>query len=153
MPIIFLIIINRVLNIVLKSSFLVISLFFVDNLEFIVFANSVNKIVKTVKKVAKTVDKSWSFNKITYKKLKIKAVFFSKLHKQQLNKRLKKAKIKISIKKILFNKKVFQYLRISLNSKLKFIYYINEKIRKSQIVKINMKRLTNLYNLIPRFIW
>lgn len=57
LPIFFLIYISRVFKKVSETSFLITSLSFIDNLEFIALGNSMKKVVKTLEKVAKTVCK------------------------------------------------------------------------------------------------
>lgn len=63
-------------------------------------------------------------------------MIFSKSHWQRLNKQLQNVKIKMKNKKILFNKKAMQWLRMLPNSKLKFIFYIDERVKKAQTAEI-----------------
>lgn len=55
LPILFLIYINGVFDKVTEASFFVISLSFIDNLEFIASSSLVKKVVKTLEKVTKTI--------------------------------------------------------------------------------------------------
>ena len=62
-------------------------------------------------------------------------------------------KIQVDNKKILFNKNTMQGLRVWFNSLLKFIFHIIKNLKKDSITKIQIKRLTKIYNLISGFIW
>lgn len=88
LPILFLIYISGVFNKVLETNPLVTSLSFVDDLGFIASGSLVKEIVKTLEKVAKTVLEWGTLNAVIYDTPKTKAVFFSKLHRQQLSKQL-----------------------------------------------------------------
>ena len=55
--ILFFIYISGVFNKVLKISFLIISLFFINNLVFIAFGNLVKEMIRTFKQIAKQVIK------------------------------------------------------------------------------------------------
>ena len=45
-----------------------------------------------------------------------------------------------------------RWLDIWLDSQLKFIYHINERVKKAQIVEIHIIRLTQLYKLVPSLV-
>lgn len=78
---------------------------------------------------------------------KTKAVLFSKLHCQQLNKQIAEVTIKIEAKNIKFNKKATWWLRIWLDSQLNFTSYVNEQVMKIPKAEIQIKRLTQIYGL------
>ena len=104
-PILFLIYISGVFDKISKTSPLVMFLSFVDDLGFLASENSVTEIVRSLEKVAKELIEWGKQNAATYDISKTEAVLFSKSHRQQLNKQLQKAKIKIDTEKISFNKK------------------------------------------------
>lgn len=116
-----LIYISKVIDKVAKTSSLVISLSFINNLGFIASSSLVKEIVKALKKVAQTV-LEWSIlNVVTYITSKTKAIFFSKSHQQWLNKQLQKIKIKVDNKKFMFNKEAIRWLGIWLDSQLNLL--------------------------------
>ena len=149
LPILFLIYISKVFDKVTEASLSVISLSFIDNLRFIASGISVKDAVKTLEKVAKTVSEWEMLNTMTYNTSKIEAVFFSKSHQQWLNKQLREAKIKVKNERIIFNKEATRWLRIWLDSQLKFISYINKKMRKTCAAKVQIKGLMQIYGLVP----
>lgn len=55
-------------------------------------------------------------------------------------------------KKIMFNKDVMCWLKIWLNSQLKFITYINKKLTKIKTAEIYIKCLNDTYKLAFRLI-
>lgn len=63
-----------------------------------------------------------------------------------------KAKIKVDIKNILFNKEATHWLGVWLDSQLKFTSHINKKIQKARNAKIQIKSLTKMQGLIPRLV-
>lgn len=79
-PIFFLIYISGVFTKISKISPIVISLFFVDDLDFIISGSSIKEIVRALLIVAKEVIEWGRQNAVTYDTAKIKAVFFSKSH-------------------------------------------------------------------------
>ncbi len=87
-PILFLIYINGHFNKISKTSPLVTSLFFIDDLGFIASGSSVQEIVRILEKLAKEVIGWGRQNAVTYDTSKTEAVFFSKLHRQELSKQL-----------------------------------------------------------------
>lgn len=42
---------------------------------------------------------------------------------------------------------------MSFDSQLKFISHINERVKKAQITKIQIKRLTSMYDLVSGLVW
>lgn len=86
--VLFLIYISRVFNKVLKTSFLVTSLFFIDNLGFIGFDSLVKEIVRVLEKVVSKIIDWGRLNAVIFNRLKTEAVIFSKSQLQRLNKRL-----------------------------------------------------------------
>lgn len=76
--ILFLIYISRVFNKVLETSFLIILLFFINNLGFITSDSLIKKIIKTFEKITKKVIILGMLNTVTYNILKIKIVLFSR---------------------------------------------------------------------------
>lgn len=76
----FLIYISGVFNKVSDTSFLVTSFSFINDLGFIILANSVKEIVKTFKKITKEMMEWGRLNAVTYNISKTKAIFFSKSH-------------------------------------------------------------------------
>ncbi len=89
----FLIYISRVFDKMTEAYDLVTFLSFIDDLGFIILDISINWMVKIIEKVAKTILEKKIFNAVTYDISKIETLLFSKLHRQQLNKRLRKTKI------------------------------------------------------------
>lgn len=89
----FLIYISRVFDKMTEAYDLVTFLSFIDDLGFIILDISINWVVKIIEKVAKTILEKKIFNAVTYDISKIETLLFSKLHRQQLNKRLRKTKI------------------------------------------------------------
>lgn len=55
--------------------------------------------------------------------------------------------IKIGVENIKFNKKPTQWLNIWLDSYLNFSLHMNKKVKKTQVAKIQVKRLIQLYEL------
>ena len=88
LPILFLIYISRVFDKISKTSPLVTSLSFVNDLGFIASDSSVTEIVKSLEKVAKEVIEWRKQNAVTYDMSKTETILFSKSHQQQLNKQL-----------------------------------------------------------------
>ena len=79
-PILFLIYINGVFDKVTKSSSLVTSLSFIDDLGLIASSSSVKEVAKALEKVAKTVLEWGTLNTVTYDISKTEVVLFSKSH-------------------------------------------------------------------------
>ena len=112
------------------------SLSFVNNLSFIALGSLVKEIVKTLERVTQEIIEWDKQNEVTYDISKTEAVLFSKFHQQQFNKQLPEAEIKVSTEKISFNKGVTRWLDVWLESQIKIISHINERVRKAQIAKI-----------------
>lgn len=74
-------------------------------------------------------------------------MFFFKSHCQQLIKQIAKVNIKIRVVNIKLNKEAIWWLEIWLDSQLNFTLYVNEKVKKAQIAKNQMKKLTQIYEL------
>lgn len=68
------------------------------------------------------------FNTIIYNIAIIETNHFLKSYYKQLNKQIAEIYINIKTKKIKFNKKVTQYLRIWLKSQLKFNTHMNKNL-------------------------
>ena len=151
-PILFLIYISGVFNKVLKTSPLVTSLSFVDDLGFIASGSSVKEIVEALEKVAQEVIELGRLNAVTYDTSETEAVFFSKYHRQRLNKQLREAKIKVDAEKISFNKEATRWLGVWPNSQLKFTSHINERVRRARTAEIQIKELTKTHGLVPGLI-
>ena len=130
-PILFLIYISRVFIKISEISPLATSLLFVNKLGFIASNSSVKEIIKVLEKVAKEVIKWDRQNVVTYDILKTEVVFLSKSCWQRLSKQSQKAKIKVGNKNIAFNKKTTRWLGVRLDSQLKFISHINDRIQKA----------------------
>lgn len=107
----FLIYISGILNKIFKTSLLITSLLFIDNLGFITSGNLVKKFVKIFENIAKVILKWGNLNAITYNISKSEADFFLKLYLQRLNKQLSETKIKVGAKKISFNQKTIHWLQ------------------------------------------
>ena len=122
---------------------------FIDDLGFITSGNSVKKIVRALEKVAKKVIEWGRVNVVTYNTSKTETVLFSKSHRQQLNKQLREAQIKVGDGKISFKKGATQWLGVWLDSQLKFTSHINERVRRARIAEIQIKGLTKTYGLVP----
>ena len=84
---------------------------------------------------------------VTYDIAKTEAMLFFKSYCQQLNKQIAEINIKIRAKNIQFNKEATWWLEIWLDSQLKFISHVNEKVRKACTAKIQIKRLMQTYRL------
>lgn len=91
-------------------------------------------------------------NLVTYNIAETETMLFSKSHCQRLNKKIASVNIKIGTEKINFNKKVIRWLGIWLDSQLKFIAHVNEKIQRAQIAKIQIKNLIQMCRLALAFI-
>ena len=128
--ILFLIYISRVFEAVIENNPTVTSLSFVNDLGFIASGTSVQKISKTLEIVALSVFRWGLTNVVTYDTSKTEAVSFSKLHRQQLNKQLRETKIQVGNEKFMFNKEATRWLGVWLDSQLKFISHINERVKK-----------------------
>lgn len=87
-------------------------------------------------------------NAVTPDIAKTEVVFFPKSHQQRLNKQLQEVKINVNKKKILFNKKAMQYLGVWLDSHLNFILLDNEKLKRAQTAKNQVKELTKTDSLV-----
>ncbi len=151
-PILFLIYISGVFDKISETTHLVMSLSFVDDLGFIASDSLVNKIVRSLEKVAKEMIEWRKQNAVTYDTSKTEAVLFSKSHRQQLNKQLWEVKIEVSPEKISFNKEVTRWLDVWLDSQLKSTSHINERVRKARTAEIQIKGLTKTYGLVPSFV-
>ncbi len=134
---------------VTKTCLLVTSLPFIDGLGFIASGSSVKEVGKALEKVAKTVIEWGIRNAITYDTSKTEAVLFSKARRQQFNKQLLATKIKVGSERISFNKEATRWLGILVDSQLKFSSHIHEKIKRARIAEIQIKRLTQMYGLVP----
>ena len=91
-------------------------------------------------------------NVVTYDITKTEVVLFSKFHRQCLNKQIATINIKIGTEKIKLNKEAIRWLRVWLDSQLKFTAYINEKIQRARTAEIQIKSLTRMYELAPTHI-
>ena len=114
--ILFLIYISRVFDYVTESHLGISSLLFIDDLGFIASGYLVKKLVKTLGQVAKVILGQGKSNAVTYDIAKTKTVFFSKAHRQRLDKQIAMVHIKIGAIKIKFNKEATQELGIWLDS-------------------------------------
>ena len=147
--ILFLIYISGVFDVVSENNPTVISLSFVDDLGFITSGTSVREIPQTLGTVV-TIVLEWGIrNAVTYDKAKTEAVLFSKSHCQRLSEQPRDTKIKVSNKKLMFNKKAIKWLRVWLDSQLKFTLHINERVRRARTAKIQIIGLTQTYGLMP----
>ena len=135
-PILFLIYISGVFDKISEISPGVTSLSFIDDLGFIASSSSVKEVVKILEKVAEVVLEWGGRNAVTYDVAKTEAVLFSKSHRQRLNKQLREAKIKVGDKSISFNKEAMRWLGVWLDSQLKFISHINERVKRAGIAEI-----------------
>lgn len=79
-PIIFLIYISRVFDKVAKINPHIMSLPFVDDLEFIAYGHSTKDIVKALEKMAQTVVEWGNVNVVTYDIANTEAMIFSRSH-------------------------------------------------------------------------
>lgn len=99
-----------------------------NDFNFIILRYLVKKLAKTFEQVAKVVLEQRKSNAVIYDIAKTKVVFFSKVYCQWLNKQITIIWIKIGAKKIKFNKKATQWLRIWLDSQLTFTKHFNKKV-------------------------
>ena len=136
MPILFLIYISEVFDKVSEANLLVKMLSFINDLGFIASVSSVKEVVKTLEEVTQTVLECGMLNVVTYDTSKTEVVLFSKLHRQHLSKQLRETKLKVGDKQISFNKEAIRWVRVWLDSQLKFSSHINERARKAQVAEI-----------------
>lgn len=144
--------ISGVFEEVTKSYPEVTSLSFVDDLGFIASGHSVKELAKILGQVATIVLNWGKSNAVTYDLAKTEAVLFSKFYRQRLNKQMAEVYLKIGIEKIKFNKEATRWLRVWLDSQLKFNAQINEKFQKARTAEIQIKSLTQTYGLAPALI-
>lgn len=136
MLILFLVYINRVFEKVLVTYLIITALFFIDNLRSIILKYLVKILAKILRQITIFILDLKQSNPIIYDRAKIKGDLFFKFYYKQFNKQIAMIEIKISSKKIKFNKKAIWWLWIQLNSWLKFTVYVNTKFWRKDIAKI-----------------
>lgn len=80
-------------------------------------------------------------------------LFFSKSHRQRLNKKIAEVHIKIGAERLNSTKKLHtRWLGIRLDSQLKLTAHFNEKAQRARTAEIQIKGLTRTYGLAPALI-
>ena len=148
-PILFLIYISGVFEQVEKELPEIVSLSFVDDLGFIASGTSVKEIAKALEKVGNLIVEWGGRNAVTYDTAKTELVLFSRARQRRLNQQLQETTVLVGGERIKFNKDATRWLRIWLDSQLRFTAHVNKGLTKAKTAEIQVERLSGTYELTP----